>query len=100
LVSVPLVTIEDKTNAEAAVREEMEKQLNEDLKNQIPPDLVVLNEAKSSLNIKQLVIDAEVGDVRQSFKVTATGELMVIAFKQQDLIQILQAQFEPQKPEK
>ena len=98
--SVPLVTIEDKTNAEAAVREEMEKQLNEDLKNQIPPDLVVLNEAKSSLNIKQLVIDAEVGDVRQSFKVTATGELMVIAFKQQDLIQILQAQFEPQKPEK
>lgn len=98
--SVPLITAEDEKNAETAILEEINKQLNEDLKNQIPADLIVLDEAKSSLNIKQLASDAEVGDFRQSFKVTATGELRVIAFKKQDLVQILQAQFDPQKPEK
>jgi len=100
LGSVPMVTAEDLKKAEDTILENISNKINEDLKNKIPNNLKILDGAKSSTKIVKLSSDVSVGDFRQSFTVTAAGEIRVIAFREQDLIEFIRSRFDVQKPEK
>ena len=100
LGSVPMVTAEDLKNAENSILEVIGNKINEDLKNKIPNNLKILDGAKSGIKIVKLSSDVSVGDFRQSFTVIAAGEIRVIAFREQDLIEFIRSQFDAQKPEK
>jgi len=100
LGSVPMVTAEDLKKAEDTILESISNKINEDLKNKIPNNPKILDGAKSSIKIVKLSSDVSVGDFRQSFTVTAAGEIRVIAFREQDLIEFIKSRFEAQKPEK
>lgn len=98
--SVPMVTPEDLKKAEDVILEKISNKINEDFKNKIPKDLKILDGAKSSIKIVKLNSDASSGDFRQNFTVTGVGEIKVIAFKEQDLIDLIQNQIANQKPDK
>ena len=100
LGSVPMVTAEDLKNAENSILEVIGNKINEDLKTKIPNNLKILDGAKSGIKIVKLSSDVSVGDFRQSFTVTAAGEIRVIAFREQDLIDFIKSLFNAQKPEK
>ncbi|MFA5392239.1 MAG: hypothetical protein WC306_00890 [Candidatus Paceibacterota bacterium] len=100
LSSVPMVTAEDLKNAEDSILKVINNKISEDLKNQIPNNLKILDGAKSGIKIVKISSDASAGDFRQSFTVTATGEVRAIAFREQDLIELIRSQFDAQKPEK
>jgi len=100
LGSVPMVTAEDLKNAENSILEVIGNKINEDLKTKIPNNLKILDGAKSGIKIVKLSSDVSVGDFRQSFTVTAAGEIRVIAFSEQDLIDFIKSLFNAQKPEK
>ncbi|MCX6811088.1 MAG: hypothetical protein NT039_00075, partial [Candidatus Berkelbacteria bacterium] len=100
LGSVPMVTAEDLKNAENSMLEGIGTKISEDLKNKIPNNLKILDGAKSGIKIVKLSSDVSVGDFRQSFTVTAAGEIRVIAFREQDLIEFIKSRFDAQKPEK
>jgi hypothetical protein len=95
-----MVTAEDFKNAENSILEVIGNKISEDLKNKIPNNLKILDGAKSGIKIVKLSSDVSVGDFRQSFTVTATGEVRAIAFREQDLIEFIRSRFDAQKPEK
>jgi len=100
LGSVPMVTAEDLKKAEDAILKNIDNKINEDFKNKIPNNLKILDGAKSGIKIAKISSDVSIGDFRQSFTVTAAGEIRVIAFREQDLIEFIRSRFDAQKPEK
>jgi len=99
LGSVPMVTAEDLKKAEDAILENIKNKINEDLKNKIPNNLKIIDGAKSGIKITKVSSDVSIGDFRQSFTVTAAGEIRVIALREQDLIGFIRIQFDVKKPE-
>ena len=100
LGSVPMVTAKDLKKAEDAILKNIDNKINEDFKNKIPNNLKILDGAKSGIKIAKISSDVSIGDFRQSFTVTAAGEIRVIAFREQDLIEFIRSRFDAQKPEK
>jgi len=99
LGSVPMVTAEDFKKAEDAILKNIDNKINEDLKNKIPNNLKIIDGAKSGIKITKVSSDVSIGDFRQSFTVTAAGEIRVIALREQDLIGFIRNQFDVKKPE-
>jgi len=100
LGSVPMITADDIKNAEETILKSINDKINEDLKTKIPTNLTILDGAKSSIKITNLSDEGvSAGDFRQTFTVKATGEVRVIAFRQQDLIDLIRNQLNSQKPE-
>lgn len=100
LGSVPMVTAEDLKKAEDAILENIKNKINEDLKNKIPNNLKIIDGAKSGIKITKVSSNVLAGDFRQSFTVTAAGEIRAIALREQDLIGFIRNQFDVKKPEK
>lgn len=98
--SMPMITADDLKKAENAVLDAIASKINENLKSTIPNDLKILDGARSGIKIEKLNSDGEIGNFRQNFTVTATGETRVIVFREQDLNEFVQSQFNSQKPEK
>ncbi|MGC8651009.1 MAG: hypothetical protein ACP5RX_00020 [Minisyncoccia bacterium] len=100
LGSTPMITNDDIKNAEDIILKTINDKIAEDLKNKIPNNLTILDGAKSSTNITNLSDGGvSAGDFRQTFTVQATGEVKVIAFREQDLIDLIRNQLNSQKPE-
>lgn len=100
--SVPLVTSEDLKDAETIILEKVMDSINQDLKNKIPKEpkeLKVLEGAKSSTNLTNLSSDANIGDYRKNFSVSAEGEIKVIAFDEDDMIKYIQEILEKDRDE-
>ena len=98
--AAPMVTNQDIKNAEDTVLSEINDKIQEDIKNKIPPTLKIINAAQSSLKINKITSTANPGDYRQTFTETITGEIDVLAFKEEDLISLLQAIINKNKPDK
>ncbi|MCD6568786.1 hypothetical protein J7K70_01380 [bacterium] len=88
--SMPMIVADDVKNGEEEVLKEMADEINEEIKKRIPPDITILEEAKSGLKLTKLSKDAEVGDFRESFSITGQGEVIIIGFKKEDLINYIQ----------
>lgn len=102
LASVPLVTSEDLKGAEEIIFEKVMDSINQDLENKIPKKpkvLKVLPGAKSSINLTNLSSDASVGDYRKNFSVSVEGEIKVIAFDEDNIIEYIQEVLEKDKDE-
>lgn len=97
--SVPLVTSEDLKKAEEVIIQKVMDSIDQDLQNKIPKDLKVLPEAKSGINITKLSSDANIGDYREKFTVSAEGEVKIIAFNEEDLIKYIQEVSDKNKDE-
>lgn len=98
--SVPLVTAEDFKNAEEVIFEKVMDSINQDLENKIPKkpkELKVLPGAKSSINLTNLTSDASIGDYREKFSVSVEGEVKVIAFDEDNIIEYIQKVLEKDK---
>ena len=100
LGSVPMVTADDLKNSENTILEVINQKISEDVQTKIPSTLAIIDGAKSGVKIEKLTSDVSIGDFRQTFKVTAAGEVSVIAFRNEDLINLVQNQFNAQKPDK
>lgn len=93
LASVPLVTSEDLKKAEKTVLDKVMNTLQQDVENKIPTKpqkLTVLSGGKSGVSLTDLDSDAEIGDSQETFSVSAQGEIKVIAFDENDVIQLIQ----------
>ena len=99
LGSALLVTSEDLKNAEEVIMKKIMNSIDQDLQNKIPPELKVFQEAKSGINITKLSSDADLGDYREKFTVTAEAEIKVIAFNENHLIGYIQQALEKDKDE-
>lgn len=102
LASVPLVTSEDLKEAEGIIFEKVMDSINQDLENKIPKkpkELKVLSGAKSSINLTNLNSDAVSGDYRKNFSVSVEGEIKVIAFDEDNIIEYIQEVLEKDKDE-
>ncbi len=102
LASVPLVTSEDLKGAEEIIFEKVMDSINQDLENKIPKkpkELKVLPGAKSSINLTNLSSDASIGDYREKFSVSVEGEIKVIAFDEDSIIEYIQGILEKDKDE-
>jgi len=102
LASVPLVTSEDLKEAEGVILEKVMDSINQDLENKIPKkpkELTVLPGAKSSINLTNLNSDAVSGDYRKNFSVSVEGEIKVIAFDEDNIIEYIQEVLEKDKDE-
>jgi len=89
--SVPLITSDDLKNAEEVILQKVMDSIEQDLQNKIPKELKVLPEAKSGIKITNVDSDAKTGDYREKFTVTAEGEVSIIAFNENDVIEYIQA---------
>jgi len=102
LASVPLVTSEDLKGAEEIIFEKVMNSINHDLENKIPKkpkELKVLPGAKSSINLINLSSDAVIGDHREKFSVSVEGEIRVIAFDEDSIIEYIQEILEKDRDE-
>ncbi|HZI95802.1 MAG TPA: hypothetical protein VFD40_01290 [Candidatus Paceibacterota bacterium] len=97
--SVPLVTSGDLKNAEEIILETVMGSIEQDLQNKIPKELKVLSEAKSGIKITNVDSDAEIDDSREKFTVSAEGEVNIIAFNENDIIEYIQAMLDEDKDE-
>ena len=97
--AVPLVTSEDLKNAEEIILKTVMDSIEQDLQNKIPKELKVLSEAKSGIKITNVDSDAKVGDSREKFTVSAEGEVNIIAFNEDDVIEYMQAMLDEDKDE-
>lgn len=100
--SVPLVTSEDLKGAEEIIFEKVMDSINQDLENKMPKkpkELKVLPGAKSSINLTNLSSDASIGDYREKFSVSVEGEIKVIAFDEDSMIEYIQGILEKDKDE-
>ena len=97
--AVPLVTSEDLKNAEEIILKTVMDSIEQDLQNKIPKELKVLSEAKSGIKITNVDSDASVGDSREKFTVSAEGEVNIIAFNENDIIEYIQAMLDEDKDE-
>ena len=97
--AVPLVTSEDLKNAEEIILKTVMDSIEQDLQNKIPKELKVLSEAKSGIKITNVDSDANVGDSREKFTVSAEGEVNIIAFNEDDVIEYMQAMLDEDKDE-
>ena len=100
--SVPLVTSEDLKEAEKIIFEKVMDSINQDLENKIPKkpkELKVLSGAKSSINLTNLSSDASIGDHREKFSVSVEGEIKVIAFDEDNIIEYIQEVLEKDRDE-
>jgi len=97
--AVPLVASEDLKNAEDIILQTVMDSIEQDLQNKIPKELKVLSEAKSGIKITNVDSDASVGDSREKFTVSAEGEVNIIAFNENDIIEYIQAMLDEDKDE-
>jgi len=100
--SVPLVTSEDIKSAEEIIFQKVMDSINQDLENKIPKkpkELTVLSGAKSSTNLTNLSSDASIGDHREKFSVSVEGEIKVIAFDEDGIIEYIQEILEKDRDE-
>ncbi|HUS51376.1 MAG TPA: hypothetical protein VMZ91_14500 [Candidatus Paceibacterota bacterium] len=97
--AVPLVASEDLKNAEDIILQTVMDSIEQDLQNKIPKELKVLSEAKSGIKITNVDSDANVGDSREKFTVSAEGEVNIIAFNENDIIEYIQAMLDEDKDE-
>jgi len=98
--AVPLVASEDLKNAEDIVLQTVMNSIEKDLQNKIPKELKVLSEAKSGIKITNVNSDADTGDPREKFTVSAEGEVNIIAFNENDIIEYIQVMLDEDKDEK
>ena len=102
LASVPLVTSEDFKEAVDIIVEKYKDSINQDLENKIPKEpkvLKVLQGAKSGIKLTNLSSDANVGDHRKNFSVSAEVEIKVIAFDEDNIIEYIQKILEKDRDE-
>lgn len=102
LGKVLVVTHSDIKNAERIVGDEIfEKKLSDKiLEMKIPKELKILNEAKSGVKIIKLSSDADIGDIKDKFKISIEGERRFLAFKESDLEKYLRLKLADKKSEK
>lgn len=98
--AMPMVTAEDIRQAEESILKEVSGAINKAIEDKLPKNLKLIPEGKSGLKITSLKTDAEVGDFRQTFTLTAEGEIKVLAFKEEDIYSYIQKQLEKNKDEK
>ncbi|MGE4554545.1 MAG: hypothetical protein AB7D02_00170 [Candidatus Paceibacterota bacterium] len=87
--TIPLVTNEDLKKAEEAILDEVVRLIEADIKNKVPQGLKIIEGAKSGFKVTNLESDAKAGDSRQFFNVSAEGEVMVGAFNEKDVKNLL-----------
>ena len=97
--AVPLVTSGDLKNAEEIILQTVMDSIEQDLQNKVPKELKVLSEAKSGIKITNVDSDASVGDYREKFTVSAEGEVNIIAFNEDDIIEYIQVMLDEDKDE-
>jgi hypothetical protein len=99
--TIPLVTNDDLKKAEEVILKDILSLIEEDIKNKVPRELKIIEGAKSGFKLTKLESDAKAGDNRQFFNVNAEGEVMVAAFNEKDvknlLVQIYQTKLPEQK---
>ncbi|HPC31114.1 MAG TPA: hypothetical protein PK119_01460 [Candidatus Paceibacterota bacterium] len=98
--AMPMVTADDIRKGEEAILKKISEAINKSIEDKLPKNLKLLPEGKSGLKITNLDSDAEVGDLRQTFSLTAEGEMKVLAYKEEDVISYIQKQLEKDKDEK
>lgn len=98
--AMPMVTAEDIRQAEESILKEVSEAINKAIEDKLPKNLKLIPEGKSGLKITSLKADAEVGDFRQTFTLTAEGEMKILAFKEEDIYSYIQKQLEKNKEEK
>ncbi|MGC8944105.1 MAG: hypothetical protein ACP5J8_00295 [Minisyncoccia bacterium] len=96
----PMITNQDIKNAEDTVLSEINEKIQQDIKNKIPANLKIINTAQSSLKINKITSSGNAGDYRQTFTETISGEVDVLAFKEDDLINLIKNIFNKDKPDK
>ncbi len=89
---ISMITAEDMTNAEAEILKEIIALVNQAIETKLKElkDLSYIPEGKSGIKLTNLKADAEIGDFRETFNISAEGEVRLIAFKQSDLINYIQ----------
>lgn len=98
LGSIPMITADDMKVAEKEILENgLLPAINQSLLNKIPAGLKILPEAKSGVKINKLVSDANIGDMREKFNVSAEGEVKAIAFDQNNLLEYIKKTIEKEK---
>ncbi|MGC8881024.1 MAG: hypothetical protein ACP5OX_02090 [Minisyncoccia bacterium] len=97
--TVPMITAEDKNKAEEVILNKVSEAINRAIQNKLPANLSYIPEGKSGLMITNLKADSEVGDFRKNFTVTAEGEVKIIAFKKENIIDYIQKMLEKEKLE-
>lgn len=101
VASIPLVTLEDIKSAGEIIFQKVNDSINQDLENKIPKKpkpLTVLSGAQSA-NLTNLSSDANVGDQREKFSVSAETEIKVIAFDEDSIIEYIQEILEKDRDE-
>lgn len=88
--TIPMITADDMTNAETKILELVTSAINKAIETKLPKDLIYIPEGKSGLKLTNLKSDAEIGDFRQNFTITAEGEVKIIAFKKENVIDYIQ----------
>jgi len=87
--TVPLVTNDDLKKAEDVILKDILSLIEEDIKNKVPKELKIIEGAKSGFKLTKLESDVKAGDNRQFFNVNAEGEVMVAAFNEKDVKNLL-----------
>lgn len=99
---VRMVTAEDISRATTEISQILSDKLNQTVEQKfknLSGSPVIVKGAKATPVIKNLESDARVGDFREYFNVKATGEMGVIAFSEEQLIDYIQRKLMSQKKE-
>lgn len=95
--TIPMITAEDKNKAEEVMLKKISEAINKAIENKLPSNLSYIPEGKSGLKLTNLKADAEVGDFRKNFTVTAEGEVKILAFKKENIVDYIQKLLEKEE---
>ena len=94
--TIPMVVEDDLKQAEDVILKKLVALIDEDVKNKIDKNLIVIEGARSGFKLTNLTADAKAGDTRETFNVAAEGQVIVAAFDENKVKDFLNQTYQSQ----